>query len=122
MADANIDIVWLLALFCFSLAVGITEEATFRLFGISTLTRLLRKGLNEKDAWRGGIVVLSAVFAVNHLLLTNLWSQQPISTLVRTFLTGLALGYLFKNVGYEACVLAHGSLNFLAFIALAIMT
>lgn len=121
IANATIDLPWIIAIGCFSLAVGITEEATFRLFGVSALIRILRKRLSEKDAWHLAILVISVVFASFHILFVEFWSQQPISTFVRTLVSGVILGYLFKELGYEASVIAHASGNFLGFLTLAVV-
>ncbi|KXA97929.1 hypothetical protein AKJ39_02795 [candidate division MSBL1 archaeon SCGC-AAA259J03] len=121
VTNAAVGFPWLVAVGCFSLAVGVTEEATFRLFGVSTLVRILGEGLGDKNSWRLAILVISVAFASFHISLVGLWSQQPISTFLRTLVSGVILGYTFKEFGYGASAIAHASGNFLGFLTLAVV-
>jgi hypothetical protein len=80
---------------------AISEEATFRLFGIALFGRIVR--------WRFAAVLLpSVIWAASH-------TQYPIypvyTRLVEVTVLGLIFGYLFLKYGFLTVLFAHASMD-----------
>jgi membrane protease YdiL (CAAX protease family) len=80
------------------------EELTFRLGIQNYFAGLFGRGA---AGYRAAIVLSSALWSLGHIgQVDPEWVQ-----FAQIFPVGLALGWLFRRAGFEACVIAHGVLN-----------
>lgn len=91
-------------------SAGIAEEVLHRLLMLSALWLLMRKR-------RHAVVASAIIFAAYHLtpinpLYLEFW-ECPISQSVGSFLSGIVLGNLYTQKGFEAAVVSHTLVNWL---------
>lgn len=88
----------------FAATTSLGEELTFRLG--------LQNWLAAAFDWRGGhywiaVALSAALWSAGHIgMMDPDWVK-----LAQIFPAGLALGWLFRRAGFEACVIAHATLN-----------
>lgn len=104
--------------FLAAIAAGVTEETTFRLFGLSLLAWLAgflwrsRDGRPQPAAFWIANILLALVFGAAHLVTASAigWPMNAL-VLTRTFtlngIAGLGFGWLFWTYGLESAMLAH---------------
>jgi hypothetical protein len=96
----------LLTLYIYTMLTAISEEMLVRLSVLGFLTRLFKQ---SRFNWEIGIAVSAAFWAAMHVLVI----QNDMIKFVHIFPIGIALGYLLKRYGFEACVFVHASVNIL---------
>lgn len=88
----------------FLLLTVVGEELTFRLGIQNYFAGLFGRGAAGYSA---AIVLSSALWSLGHIgIVDPEWVK-----FAQIFPAGLALGWLFRYAGFEACVIAHGVLN-----------
>lgn len=104
--------------FLAAISAGVTEETSFRLFGLTLLAwlggRLVRTTDDRPPAWVlwTANILFALVFGATHLTTAHAIGW-PMNTLVltRTFVLngigGMAFGWLFWTYGLESAMLAH---------------
>jgi hypothetical protein len=103
---------------------AVWEEVICRIALIGLPLMLLGIAKNEKGAWKGllggtgvnrfAIVLIfisSAIFSYGHLAGWDLFKMIP------TFVTGLALGYLFVRYGVYASIMLHFLVNYMSSVS-----
>jgi membrane protease YdiL (CAAX protease family) len=93
---------WLVTLAFLEFALA--EEIIFRLGIQNWLAKVFR--LSGRKYWVA-VVITALLWTIGHgHVLDPAWAK-----LLQIFPMGIALGFLFKNYGIEACVLSHGIFN-----------
>jgi len=101
-AGAATEPTLLVAVFVLVFAYG--EEVIYRL-GVQNYLAMKLK-LSGRGYWVA-VVLTAALWTLGHVGTLEPWWVK----LVQVFPLGLALGFMFKRFGLEACVLVHGAFN-----------